>query len=175
MKKSEIQFHSAGFGRQSHPAVKVKCYNFARGLDVAAEFKCDEATAERALEFAWKSECEDFWEQAQELAEYNLGPGVTIYSEGRSSGWLVVHGLPDVETWDAIAVNRWFRFVRGVEADIAYRTSATNVREAIAANRWAEPDAEAYNFVYTADGQTLCIADLKAKAREAGFGPVVRS
>lgn len=47
---------------------------------------------------------------------------VQVYSDGRSGGWLVVHGLPDVETWDAIALGQWAKFnklIRGL-ADEGY-------------------------------------------------------
>ena len=40
---------------------------------------------------------------------------VQVYSEGRSGGWLVVSGLDDVESWDAIALGRWARFQRQIE------------------------------------------------------------
>lgn len=40
---------------------------------------------------------------------------VQVYSEGRQGGWCVVHGLPDIEEWDAIALGRWARFAKGVK------------------------------------------------------------
>lgn len=41
---------------------------------------------------------------------------VQVYSEGRQGGWCVVHGLPDIESWDAIALGRWARFEKAVKA-----------------------------------------------------------
>jgi hypothetical protein len=41
---------------------------------------------------------------------------VQVYSAGRSGGWLVVSGLPDVESWDAIALGRWVKFEEEVRA-----------------------------------------------------------
>jgi hypothetical protein len=38
-----------------------------------------------------------------------------VYSEGRSGGWCVVHGLADIESWDAIALGRWARFAKVVK------------------------------------------------------------
>ena len=40
---------------------------------------------------------------------------VQVYSEGRQGGWCVVHGLPDIETWDAIALGRWARFEKEIK------------------------------------------------------------
>lgn len=37
---------------------------------------------------------------------------VTLETEGRSGGWLVVRGLPDLDTWDAVMLSRWRRFER---------------------------------------------------------------
>jgi hypothetical protein len=62
---------------------------------------------------------------------------VKVYSKGRSSGWLTVHGLPPVESWDAVDLARWRRFEREVESDVEYRTSAEYTLEAIEANGWA--------------------------------------
>lgn len=41
---------------------------------------------------------------------------VQAYSAGRSGGWLVVDGLPDIDDWDAIALNDWRRFHKCVRA-----------------------------------------------------------
>ncbi len=43
---------------------------------------------------------------------------VTFEQDGRSGGWLVVHGLPDIEDWDAVRIARWRRFER-IARDIA--------------------------------------------------------
>lgn len=63
---------------------------------------------------------EDGWERAKELAYDVWGSGqVQVYQEGRSGGWLVVHGLGDIDEWDAIEVSRWARFQRGVKETVA--------------------------------------------------------
>lgn len=41
---------------------------------------------------------------------------VNVYSAGRSGGWLVVDGLPDIDEWDAIALGRWRRFDAAIRA-----------------------------------------------------------
>jgi hypothetical protein len=43
---------------------------------------------------------------------------VTMGQEGRSGGWAVVYGLPDIEEWDAVLLARWRKFER-VAKDIA--------------------------------------------------------
>ena len=80
---------------------------------------------------------------------------VKVYSDGRSGGWLVVHGLPDVESWDAIDLGRWAKFekmIRGLVDDgypydfiwhLHSIYEATVVEPARnAADRGAERDAE---------------------------------
>lgn len=42
-------------------------------------------------------------------------PAVKVWSAGRQGGWLVVDGLPGVESWDAIELARWARFAKSVE------------------------------------------------------------
>ena len=175
MKKSDIETRSDNRGYPPYyPTINVKVYKL--GLDTAAlvaKYGCDDATAERALQFAFESQQQQFWEQAEELAQSVFGSHVKVYSSGRSGGWLIVHNLPDLETWDAVAVGRWARFAKRVRDDIAWRTSAETLGDDIDANEWCKVGAEAYNFVETENGPR-CIADLKAEARAAGFGPVIR-
>ena len=71
---------------------------------------------------AYEMAAGDGWEQAKEYAgeiwtEHWMGTP-KIYSDGRSGGWLVAHDLPDVEDWDAIAVGRWAKFARYVQATL---------------------------------------------------------
>jgi hypothetical protein len=172
--KSQIQTHSDGFGRSSNPAINVKCRNFPCASDVSAKFKCSKETASKAIDFAYECACANFWEQVQEQADYHLGSGYKVYSEGRCSGWLVVHGMPDLESWDAIACAKWWRFEKVILGDIAYRCDVENVMTEIESNEWHKDGAEKYNFIDRKDGSTACIADLKAQAIAAGFACVVR-
>ncbi len=75
---------------------------------------------------------------------------------------MIVDGInEDVESWDAIAVSRWGRLAQWCGREIEFLTSWEYVREDIEANRWAEEDAEAYNFVDLPDGRSECLVDLK--------------
>jgi hypothetical protein len=175
MKKEQIETHSDGYGRSSHPAVNVKVRNFPSAYQVAEHFQCSEETAAKALEYAFESAQQNFWESAEELARHYLKQsGLEVYSEGRSGGWLVVHGLPDIESWDAIMVSRWSRFADAVAREVAYLCSEEQVFESIEANQWGKDGAEAYNFIDNADGSPVCIADLKQQATAAGFAAVIR-
>jgi hypothetical protein len=173
VKKDQIKFHSDR--GPAHPALNVKVYKFPRAGQIAEHFKCSDEAAQRALNFAFESAQENFWEGASELAERYLGAGLKVYSEGRSSGWLVVYGLPEVEGWDALRVSRWSNFARAVARDIAWRCDFDQVCEAIEINQWAKDGAEKYNFIDGVGGSPACIADMKKAARLAGFGPVIRT
>jgi hypothetical protein len=172
MKKSDVTVrYERGVYR---PAINVKVYKL--GLDagtLADERKCARATAEQALQFAFDSQQQQFWEQIEETAREIFGSHIRVFSDGRSSGWLVLHNLPDVETWDAVALGKFAKFEKLVRADIAWRTSAETLREDIDANEWCKPGAELYNFVDTPNGPR-CIADMKQEAIAAGFGPVIK-
>ena len=39
-----------------------------------------------------------------------------LWQEGRSGGWLVVNGLPELDSWDAVALSKWRKFERYVLA-----------------------------------------------------------
>ena len=173
MKKDDIDiYYERGF-RGGRPSVYVKVDRYATGLN-AEDFDCSEETLDMAREYSFEMQQWQFWEDAQDIAEHHLGKHVKVYSAGRSGGHLIVDGLEPVEDWDAIMVSAWGRFEAAVKADIKYRCSNEVVAEDIRANRWNEEGAEPFNFIETKDGQRLCIAELKAQAKAAGFAPVIR-
>jgi hypothetical protein len=174
MKKSEIETHSDGY-RPSNPAINVKVRRMGITVaQVAEHFQCTQSIAQRAMDFAFESAQVQFWEQAKEFVADVFGSGVTVYSEGRSGGWLTLHGLPSIESWDALMVSKYARVANWCQTEIEYRGCRDNVIDDIDANQWAKPGAEQYNFITTAQGDR-CIADLKQAAIGAGFGAVVRS
>jgi len=175
--KDEVQMHSDGWSR-ANPAVNVKVYGRTLCVaDVVNQFGCSEEQAEQAIQFAWESAQEAFWDDwtsEETIESYFPYIGAKAYGEGRSDGWLAVHNLPDVETWDAIMLSGWREFEKDVLADVKRCASKEQILDAIAANEWHKEGSERYNFCDTEDGKTVCIADLKQQAIAAGFGPVVR-
>lgn len=162
MKKSDVQtsYHQ---GCQGLPMINVKCYHFPGAYDVQKHFPgASEAQLERAVEWAWNSSCRMFWEDAQETAKEVFGD-VKVFSEGRSGGWLLVTGLPDVEEWNAPLVKKWEKFSRLIKESIAEHCKVENVADVIESNRWHEKGAEEWNFT-DAGQETHCIVDLKASA-----------
>jgi hypothetical protein len=167
--KDDIETHSEGYGRNSLPAINVKAYDFPSSWKVAEHFKCSEEIAQQALTYAFEHAQEMFWEQASEdIDGYFPGHGgCEVFSEGRSGGWLVVKGLPDISEWDAILVSRWGKFERDMQSAVKDFCSWDNVIEDIEANRWAEEGAERYNFIQRADKSIVCIADANQAAERA--------
>jgi hypothetical protein len=176
-KKTDIETHSDNGYGAGYPAVKVKVYHVGCDTsDVIAMFPtCSEAQAEKALEFAFTSECESFWDYWADTsgtyengltgsAEYAYFPGdkPRVYSAGRSGGWLIVQGLAPVEDWDAVMVARWAKFEKAVKADIKYRMSKDALLEGIESNSWWKEHSSQYNHVDGKDG-TLCLADIRAE------------
>ena len=89
-KLADVEFHSDGFGRESHPAINVKY----RGRYPQCPDDIPEKDFERITEYAWTDCAERFWEDAKDLARERGYAGV--YSEGRQGGWLVPYygGFP---------------------------------------------------------------------------------
>lgn len=133
MRKSDVttSYHR---GSQGLPMVNVKVH---RGLldltydetcQLALEFPdvlstnpyADLERAAEGAEWVFDAACESGWENLRNDAADLFGDGVEVYAEGRSGGWAVVRGLPDVESWDAIALGRWARFVKWAEAGVQY-------------------------------------------------------
>lgn len=122
--------------RGGNPAANVKVYLTIQ--DAWGVFKREENPDERFAQWLGEHVTDEyldaiFWivcgfefEYLKDWAEDRgkepnpLFPGyrVEVWQEGRSGGWAVVHGLPDVETWDAVLLARWRRFER-IARDIA--------------------------------------------------------
>lgn len=145
--KEDIKRHydGAGFSRERYyPAVNIKAHHFgddAPNRDpvaaLVAEYHCAEETAEQALRFAWETAQEVFWEDAIDWADECFGPAFghiagkdrRVRAEGRSGGWLVVHGSGDVDDWR--------RFEKGIDAMVADAQRFETIRDNIDANGWA--------------------------------------
>jgi hypothetical protein len=151
--KDDVEQHNdGGFVGPLYPSVNVKCYKFPDIDDVMERFGCSEKTAERALEYAFETHAEMFWETAKDdLTEhYFVGERLKLYSAGRSGGWLVVVGLPDIEDWDAIALSRWARFATGIRREVDWLGEKDNVLELIALNEWATDQASIEGMIAVA-------------------------
>jgi len=183
--KADIQFHRDNPARHSHPAVNVKVRRFPTVSMVQEEWPgTDEKTAEKALEFVLENACDLFWEDYTDAENFSFYfpnyPNIKVYSEGRSSGWLVVHGLPEVSEWDAILVSAWGRFVQSIEKDITYRCSWEAVKEGIEANAYYKPLSTRFNHCDT-DSGTVLLPDARAdvlayasKKYDGAATPIIR-
>jgi hypothetical protein len=144
--KEDVTLHSEGFGRGRQPAVNVKVGSYPGSAQVVERFGCSEETAQRALEYALEAAQEWFWqEDVTAFARFHLGPEYghkdhqrrRVWSEGRSSGWLVVSDLPPVEEWDGVMLNKWALFERAIRREVDHLSSWEWVEDMIAANEWA--------------------------------------
>ena len=137
--------------RKGLPAINVKVYKLpsvTAFLDhhdkitksaYIEDWTSEEERAEKALEIAFETTQEFFWDYwLMPNSEYFPGHTVSTYPNGRSGGWLVVRGLPDFDTWDAIMLGRWCRFEKDVRSDVDYLTSDEVMFESIDANGWFE-------------------------------------
>lgn len=171
-RKCDVQTHSDRRYGAQYPAVNVKVYRFPSVYDVQALFpESDEETLRTALQYAFDSACECFWEdwmgqdELDFLDFYFPGAGARISCTRRSGGWLIVQGIGAVEDWDCIALSRWRRFEKAVTDDVRYRTSLDSIIASIAMNQWHKPLSAKYNFFDTPDGTPVCVADARAELR----------
>ncbi len=125
--RSDVQVHSDGF-RGAPPAVNVKVYDSledgwrkATGPGGCCDqfdpgFSVDWIRAhvsEEAIDARFWLVCDDSFELVQMDAEEILGVRAEqVWQEGRSGGWVVVGGLPELEDWDAIQLGKWRKFER---------------------------------------------------------------
>jgi hypothetical protein len=156
--RDDVETHADGFG-PIRPAVNVKVYG---SLESAwAEFVKDEEpdegftlewirenVSDESLDAIFWNTCENEFEYLASYAtsdEDAIFPAsqygrVTIEREGRSGGWAVVDGLPDIEEWDAVLLARWRKFER-VAKDIAAGIMV-QVLSSVYINEWEWQRAE---------------------------------
>ena len=143
--KDDVEMHREGYGFTYTPAINVKYYG--RGIDpekVAEHLGCSLPRAETCLQSAGETLAEMFWEYAEEAARDIFGDkSLKVYSEGRSGGWLVVKGLPDIEYWDAIMLGKWRSLEVRLQNEVKYLGEFDYVIDLIEANEWhVEPEDE---------------------------------
>ena len=137
--------------RKGLPAVNVKVHKFPSATAFLnhhdkttkpayiEDWTSEEERAEKALDIALEVTQEFFWDYWWKPASlYFPGHTVSTYSDGRSNGWLVVKGLPEFNTWDAIMLRRWQLFEEEVRIDVDYLTSDEVMFDSIDANDWFE-------------------------------------
>lgn len=154
-KKSQvlIDYHGTGRLDGERPALNVKHYGQVEYTTerVAQEFGCDQLAAERAVQWCYESAQEQFWEQALDSLNFAMlgeqsekyqpvglaeGP-FKVLAEGRSGGWLVVEGLPDVSTWNGTQFMKWRKFARMLKDEMKFLASWEYAKDMIDANEWA--------------------------------------
>lgn len=132
--REDVEVHRDNFG-PARPAVNVKVYGsvwdvFRRLPDVDiddARFTAEwleENVTDEALDARFWDTCANEWEMVEQDAREIFGAGVKVWQEGRSGGWAVVDGLPELESWDAVQLAKWRKFERyakSIAADIPYQ------------------------------------------------------
>jgi hypothetical protein len=141
VRRTDVRTHADSCYHPRHPAVNVKAHDFGGPglLDaIRAKFACPESVAEQAAEMAHECSCREFWgiDADDQDAGRILGHAVKVYQEGRSGGWLVVYGLPAIDTWNAVQLAKWQRFENTINAAVRDKCDRANILELIEANRW---------------------------------------
>jgi hypothetical protein len=120
--RAKITFH-ADLNNYPRLAVNVKDQTLWAQDPRTAKFY--DELSEGVISAIYEGICEDFWStHAQEISEgYGFGQ---VFSEGRSSGWLVVENTPDLSMCDpcygdtgrCTDCELWLAFVADIEACI---------------------------------------------------------
>jgi hypothetical protein len=135
------------------PAWNVKVHR--RGVfdadEIRKHFKCSQEKAEKAVEWAWDSTQEQWWERAQESAKYHLGglhSKIKVESDGRSGGWCILNGLPEIydktdpieDTFDEETLKGLAEFEKDILSEMNfYLDDRDGLEELIDVNGWCEP------------------------------------
>ena len=143
--KDDVKMHREGYGFTRTPAINVKFYGHIDPELVADRLGCSLPRAETCLQYAGETlaeMAEDFWDDIARDIFGDESLKVKVYSEGRSGGWLIVKGLPDIEYWDAIMLGKW----RSLEVTLHNAIKVPDfdyVIDLIETNEWhVEPEEE---------------------------------
>lgn len=121
--RDDVSTHATGYHGSQLPAVNVKVYtqiegafaDFAKNERPDARLTLDwieEHVGDDGLDSIFWHACESEFEYLADYAPEILGDGVSVSQEGRSGGWAVVDGLPEIEDWDAVRLAKWRKFER---------------------------------------------------------------
>lgn len=133
--KEDVETHSAGYYAPYYPAVNVKAYNYPHCWKVADYLDIPEDKAEELLSMIFEQSQEIFWEDVKPLAnEIFSDYRVQIYSAGRCGGWVIVQGLPEIESWDAVILAKWRKFERACE----------QMRDSLCSWEWVKIEVDFY-------------------------------
>lgn len=158
--RDDVETHSDGFYGPSYPAVNVKVYrtiqdawqDFAKDEDPDPRFTLDwieEHVSDESLDAIFWDTCRNEFEYLESWATGAEGDSlfpdddVELTTAGRSGGWVVVRGLPDVDDWDAVRLARWRKFERVAKSIADY--VPVNMLGTIYVNEfelWADEQAE---------------------------------
>ena len=140
--KDDVEMHREGYGYTRTPAINVKFYGYIDPDKVADRLGCSPERAETCLQYAGTTLADMFWDDAEDIARDIFGDkSLKVYSEGRSGGWLVVKGLPDIEYWDAIILGKWRSLEVRLQNEVKYIGKFDHVIDLIEANEWhVEPE-----------------------------------
>jgi len=130
--KDDITCHRDRFGPR-HPAINVKVRQWGYDAEQLMEDEpaLDKVQAEAILQEVYTVHATGFWDDAQWKVEELWGRGLKVYQEGRSGGWLVVHGLPDVDEWDGKMLMKWRSLEVWAKAEVKHRCSIEAIKETI--------------------------------------------
>lgn len=125
MERTSVKMHNdGGCGRPLYPAVNVKVHRFdPTDMEVATATDGDTRFSRETLfalpdpmrERAYNDAIDTGWRLIKQCALEIFGPHATVYCVGRSGGWAIVDGLPDVERWAAPDLGRWARFEKACD------------------------------------------------------------
>jgi hypothetical protein len=146
--KSDVEFHTDGYGDKSKPAVNVKVYgstwtiplpyclggvSHVEAPDVITYQYSDpgfthdwieENIQDHVSSEYFELACRDGVEMIESEAQTIFGNHVKVYQEGRSGGWVIVDGIDDFESWDAVMLAKWHKFeayAKNISRDVPYQ------------------------------------------------------
>lgn len=164
MKRSDVETHSylPYGGPPMLPALNVKVRGYVTEQimaqvreEVGDEGYTLEWFEEHSGDWAFEAACQSNWEMLEADAQEVFDRwNVSIESAGRSGGWCVVRGLPDLDEWDAVLLGKWARFAkyaRSLVDDVPYQMAWI-----VGANTYEQwkADRHKHSFVVTVECDT---------------------
>jgi hypothetical protein len=125
---NDVKLHSDNItGSGAVPAVKVKVYNWPTTEQVHEHLSKSVSVTIEQSQIAYEAYCAMasmiFWQIAAQAIAEDIFGNVSIRSQGRSDGWLVVDEITAFAEWDDVDYEKWSRFENAIHSWIKLHTS----------------------------------------------------
>lgn len=140
IRKSDVQTHNLNDPkRRKSPALcVVPTLPPSIEATIQSTFGCSEFQAQKALKEIVVSQQQRFFPDAHDIFDKIYTTG-TIFSTSKCKEWLIALGLPPLDKWDAMELNKWRHFSSEISKYLKQQYNKKHILEVVRKRKlWKE-------------------------------------